>query len=450
MSESQDNLRVVGIASLGESPGRGANRLAAAVLALVLGGYVLLEGLLPLGTAVQIGADEGFELAKATLCLKGRSLYTEVWNDQPPLHTWLISGLLRRVSASVLGPRLVSVGFAVVLLGSLFVLCRRVSGVGVAGLAAALVVASPGFLELSSSCMLEIPSLATAVAALALLLAGGAKHWPAREACCGVVFGLALQIKLVPAILLSLAAVIVWVRERDGARPRRRTLASLAALGASLAATYVAVDWLIEGGAYLRYFGQSWASHFGAAKSLEYGSAAEHGFDWGLLLKNWDTTLPALFGVVVLVRRLRESRMAALPLSWLALCMAVFTLHRPWWPYYYVHTSLPLCWCAAEGIHALAGRLRRGRSRWLAAALAVYAVCALSWMVGRLYLQAQGMRHSAQLYSEPVLREMARLRPYAESLYAERTVYSFHAGIAMPPQLAVLPVKRFWAGEMSR
>src|SRR5438105_14497215 len=58
------------------------------VLAALLALFIALQCLLPLRTVIQIGADEGFQLAKATLCLKGYQLYTNVWNDQPPLHTF--------------------------------------------------------------------------------------------------------------------------------------------------------------------------------------------------------------------------------------------------------------------------------------------------------------------------------------------------------------------------
>jgi hypothetical protein len=34
-------------------------------------------------------------------------------------------------------------------------------------------------------------------------------------------------------------------------------------------------------------------------------------------------------------------------------------------------------------------------------------------------------------------------------LFTEATVYSFHSGIPLPPDLAVLPLKRFWSGEMT-
>src|SRR5205823_2481509 len=71
-------------------PGGGAASSATA-LSCLLGAVLILSA----RTAVQIGADEGFELAKATLCLKGHKLYGEVWNDQPPLHTTLVAEALK-------------------------------------------------------------------------------------------------------------------------------------------------------------------------------------------------------------------------------------------------------------------------------------------------------------------------------------------------------------------
>src|SRR2546426_948862 len=53
------------------------------ILAALLTAFIVLQFSIPIKTAIQIGADEGFELAKATLCLKGYQLYTEIWNDQP-------------------------------------------------------------------------------------------------------------------------------------------------------------------------------------------------------------------------------------------------------------------------------------------------------------------------------------------------------------------------------
>jgi hypothetical protein len=132
------------------------------LLVLLLACFLLMESLVPLRTAVQIGADEGFELVKATLCLKGHHLYTEVWNDQPPLHTFLITFILKNFSPAILGPRLLTITFSMLLLASIFGIVLRIHGLWPACLTTALVIASPGFLEISSSCMLEVPALGRA------------------------------------------------------------------------------------------------------------------------------------------------------------------------------------------------------------------------------------------------------------------------------------------------
>src|SRR6266496_695148 len=92
---------------------------ALAILGLFLVGFVLVQCFLPLRTAIKMGADEDFELAKATLWLKCYHFYTEVWNDQPLLHTFLITQVLKHLSLSVLGPRLVTSAFAILLLTSI-------------------------------------------------------------------------------------------------------------------------------------------------------------------------------------------------------------------------------------------------------------------------------------------------------------------------------------------
>jgi hypothetical protein len=354
-------------------PAKAKSYKPALVLGFLLMAFLIIEGFIPLRTAVQIGADEGFELAKATLCLNGHHLYTEVWNDQPPLHTFLITQVLKHISPSILCARLLTVGFSLLLLSSIFVITYRINGLFVAALTTGLVIASPGFLELSSSCMLEIPALATAVAALCFLLLGRESKWFLREIIAGVIFGLAIQMKLVPVIYVSLMVLVVFLHRRQEVRPITRTLMSLAMLGASIAVAYVGVDLLIERGAFLLNFQQTWASHFSPAKSFEYGSASQHPFEWSLLLKNWDITVPAIVGLAVLLPQVGPLSFSVLPLAWLGLTFVVFGIHKPWWPYYYLHTAIPLCWCAGIGTAFLYHRLKTAEcccSPWLYSAYA--------------------------------------------------------------------------------
>ncbi|MCW5551072.1 MAG: hypothetical protein KIS67_02785 [Verrucomicrobiae bacterium] len=557
------------------------------IVAVLLGAFFLLQSWIPLRTAVQIGADEGFEVAKATLCLHGHQLYSEVWNDQPPLHTWLITQVLkfqrrsplnmdRRLVTptfqsarspvgkpalpeleltsaatepgttdrrdalshdhtdrrdalarnSILGPRLVTSAFTALLLVSVFLICWRISGLLVGTLTTALLLVSPGFLELSSSCMLEIPSLATALAGLCVLVVMRPGRWHATEIFCGILFGLAALMKLVPLYLLPLAPLIVWLRAVGRVTPCapelptpggahgvtrptlpkrgwsldrvrgsfaptnvlesfRRLCVPVLVIGVSLAATFAAVDWLIERGAYLVHFGQSWSSHFGGVKSFEFGSPKEHVFDWNILLKNWDLTVPAVLGTSVLLTRLRNGPTAMLPPVWLALSLLVFTNHKPWWGYYYIHVAIPLCWCAAVGsefvytwlvqnlkahraerrslTHPLTRSQKAGSAvvqrqarravplRWvgIAVLLVLFALGAAGWMGARVWLQIADIRSSPQLHAALVLKEIERLRPFCRWMYTDQIVHSFHADLPLPLPLAVVPLKRLWAGDMT-
>jgi hypothetical protein len=454
-----------------------------ALLVVLVLSFLIIECFVPMRTAVQIGADEGFELAKATLCVKGHHLYTEVWNDQPPLHTFLVTQVLKHVSGSVLGPRLVTVGFSAMLLVGVFLIVRSVNGAFVALLAVAMIIGSPGFVELSSSCMLEIPALATALAAMAILCIKRSSGFM-WEAPAGLLFGLALQMKLVPLIYLPIVALLMIGPTGGTSNIIRASISRWVVFGLCLIAGFVGSDWIIEHGAYLTHFQQSWASHFGATKVSEYGSPKEHPFDWSVLLKNWDVTIPAAVGLLVLMPRLRTKLLGigrpasdeddaggtatpwgleVLPLMWLALTFGVFGIHRPWWAYYYLHTAIPLCWCAGIGINSVLEtgkqrlslrrtrpqrRLPASRRRLMAGTIATFAMCGFGWMAARVYLQVANLRGAPKIESTPVITQLQRFQPYVRWLYADKLVYSFHSGIPVVPSLAVMPIKRLWSGEL--
>jgi hypothetical protein len=441
----------------------------AIVLVLLLTGFVVLQSSLPLGTAIKIGADEDFAISKAFLSLKGYKLYSEVWNDQPPLHTFLLKLIFQHLSPSVLAARLLTVTASLALLSGLFLLVLRTSGLLAAAIATAILIASPGFLELSASAMVEIPGLAPVIVALCLLCvaplsegnsppdqqrtikraaAQWAERWRLTEIVAGGVFAVALQIKLIGAMYLPLAALILWVRHRGSPGSIRRCAWSGAVFGLAAGLGFLALNYA-TGESLSAQFAQSRAAHFSAAKSYEYGSPADHAFDASVHLKNWDTTLPALIGIVLLCQRVRRDKMMLLPLAWLGLTIAVFTTYRPWWTYYYVHNSIPLCWCAAVGIAGLWHAARIHRRKLLCAVLVFYAISALSWMGARVYLQAADIRNAARTYSSLVLKELERYRPFTQFLFTTEAVYAFHADIPLPPKLATLSLKRFWTGSMT-
>src|SRR5439155_4360792 len=83
----------------------------------------------------------------------------------------------------------------------------------------------------------------------------------------------------------------------------KRAWRSVLFFAISLAASFFAINLLIGEGSYLLQLKQSWAAHFASPKSLEYGSPDDHPFEWSILLKNWDLTIPAVVGILVSIRR---------------------------------------------------------------------------------------------------------------------------------------------------
>jgi hypothetical protein len=129
--------------------------------------------------------------------------------------------------------------------------------------------------------------------------------------------------------------------------------------------------------------------------------------------------------------------------------LAVFGIHRPWWHYYYVHTSIPICWCAAIGIVATFRWAFRQRRLVVLGMTSLFLAGATAWMGARLFLEIREIHRSPQTYTSLFLKEIERYKPFTKWIYCDEPVYSFHAGIPMPPDLAVVMLKRFWSGEIT-
>src|SRR5437016_1003012 len=97
----------------------------------------------PLRTALEFGTDEGYELMKGFLLSRGFALYSEIWSDQPPLHTALLAFLFKLFGPSALAARLLSVAFAALALWSFHELIRSRSGIIAAWIGTVLLALSP-------------------------------------------------------------------------------------------------------------------------------------------------------------------------------------------------------------------------------------------------------------------------------------------------------------------
>jgi 4-amino-4-deoxy-L-arabinose transferase-like glycosyltransferase len=424
-------------------------------LLLVLGGVAWIFSLLPLGTALEFVADERYEVIKGFLCSKGFVLYQQIWNDQPPVLTMVLSAAFKFWGPTILTARLVAAGFGLALFAVFYGLVRQRSPLGCALLATFFLLASPGVLLLSASVMLEVPTIATA-----LLSAWLVRQWCERRhwgwlLAGGAAMGLALQIKLTAVVVLPAILVQILINSRADFEWRwvKARLREGVLFGTALVVIFLLIGFTWGHGS----LGTSFRSHLAEHSAAGLGSPSDFPFDLRVPVQHFDCVVPALTGLVLLVKR-RDWRQVLFPTVLLATVSLIHAVHRPWWNYYYLHFAVPLAWLAgwtlveiiAAGSRSLTGPFQALALRtWKGAALCALAALFLARSETRLEAGVRQMRESPKTNASAVLATMRRYAPQTHWAYAEPVIYPFHARLLVPPELAVVMAKRAWSGQIS-
>ena len=425
---------------------------------LVIVAVLILYSFLPLGSALEFGGDEGYELMKGFLVSKGFKLYQAIWSDQPPVFSALLGWAFKLWGPSMLTARLIAAGFGLLMSGAFFQLVRERIGSRAAFLAVFFLLASPGILEISVSVMQEVPAFATA-RPLAVLLFQWRKrrHW-AWLVASGAVMGIALGIKLT-AVLIAPALVVEIALAWEADRKRLWLKPALLS----------ALEWTAAAGITFGLISLAWGR--GSAESSWKAHFAEHSV-FGLPRPEdfpmpasvfWDHSecVSAAIVGLILVARKRLCRASALPLTLFGTALAIHLVHRPWWMYYYLHLAIPLAWLAGfaanEAIANVSALLTKSQFNWSSRktwqAIGLCALIALAFVrsEGRLEGGIHDLRGRERIKDSFVLAKMREYAGGTHWAYAQfgEEAYPFNAQLPMPPELAVVTLKRFWSDQIT-
>jgi 4-amino-4-deoxy-L-arabinose transferase-like glycosyltransferase len=397
----------------------------------------------PLSQPLELGGDEGFELVKAFLCHRGFHLYSEIWSDQPPLFTQALAALFATTGPSVLWARLLTLLFSAGLLCGVFDLVRQKSGLVAASSAVLLLTSAPLYLTLSVSVMQEVPAFS-----LGVLSVAAASRWAEGRKLSwlvgsGVLFAAALMIKFTAALFVPAMLVMAGLMGPSGAK--RTTAMWAGTTGAALLLLGFALG--------LRSLSTLVVPHLEPRIIPGVSRPSDFVFPATLFVEHWDVYLTTIVAVCLVASK-KLWREAAVPMALLATASLVHWLHRPWWSPYYLHHAIPLSWLAGIGIRELAGEVREGlrsrknlrlRTAAAAALLAILAVQSVTRFIGEVGV----IRSVRTITSDRMLARVVSFRSRTRWIYTQPAIYAFHAGIAVPPELAVLSLKRFWSGQMT-
>lgn len=388
----------------------------------------------------EINPDEGFNLAKAALVHAGYRMYADIWSDQPPVLTYALSALQHVAPWNVQAARWLILASAALLLASLYALIARLHGRRVALWSVALLMTAPMFIRLSVSVMIGLPSVALAVAAMAVAVV---PRWSlaVRMVLAGGLYALSLQTKfftflLAPALLL---AVLVGAGDSD----RRGRWPALAGFLVACAAGLLVVT-LAAGEAF---WVQLVHPHFSPRLRGSYSVAVSASQVLVVLQSHAALAGAGLLGVLALAASMRRGWPEWLPVIWLVVPTIGLVLHTPVWSHQVLLLMVPLAWLGGLVVDRIVGGLWSAERLWRRAAAVLAGTILIAFCVQQAWL-ARGPEPQARAkwaLHEQVLKEHMA----GGWMVTDSPLDAFRAGYLVPPELAVYSHKRRVTGFLT-
>ena len=400
----------------------------------------------------ELNPDEGYNLGKAALVHSGYKLYGDIWSDQPPVLTYVLAALQHWFPWNVTVGRLAVLGFSMILLTSLFVLVSWLRNRRTAVMAVVLLMAAPMFIRLSVSVMIGLPSLALAMASLAVYVSADARSTKS-VVLSGLLFALSLQTKFFSFLWLPAALLLI-----GGATPRERRWRVLTAWVLACLAGLLMVT-LLAGEAFVRQLIQPHVSDHLRHRYQLSVSAMRIG---EVLLAHWLLLVPALVGAVWMVWS--RGRHVGFLWTWVLVPGLGLLLHTPVWDHHILLMLIPMSTFAAIALVSLAEQMEGGlngtsnleASQQTEPTLASFqakvlaSVILLGWPALSVSWALLNRLPDEDLNRGRVLGEL--VEHYASPgswVVTDSPLDAFRAGLLVPPELVVFSAKRFMARQLS-
>ncbi len=413
---------------------------------------------MPLEQAFRFDNDEGLELIKASLYSEGFSLYTQIWNDQPPLLTVLLSHWFSLFGKSIFAGRLLTLSFSTILVWAFCQTLRMSLGNLSAIAGTLLLVASYKFLELSISVMFGLPALALAMLSVYTLMLYKRKPRKSLIIVSGSLLALSLQTKLFTVFIIPLLIFELLdfrIREHEIQKTQGRWSSILLWLG-SVLVVFTLIGLLLHSLSYEQLLQANLEQNVKSA----FQDESLHRVILPMMLQDSDCLLLGAFGILVVLAKKQWGK--TFPLVWLVTVTLLLLNYRPVWYHYYLLFSIPLTWLAAYGATSAFSFLQQ-QKRWYSikplnlkkSLLSSFAAALLMLSVIGIPIKmaiAQGEnRASVEEYklNTEVVDLLLEHKQHTQWVFTDLPIYAFYTGMRVPPEIAVFSRKRLLSGNLT-
>ena len=425
--------------------------LAALLAAAVY--FALMSTFYPFREVFEFDPDEGNRLLIARTLDQGHHLYSEIWDDQPPLFSHVTMWWCRLVGWEVNNVRILILLFGAAAIFAAYDSARLLWGHAAALAATALLPCTMYFMRLSVSAMVGLPAIALALLCVWALLRWAMSGRLGWLLAAGVLMGLALMMKLFTGFLLPVfglwVLVVAW-QQRHRNAPAWKVLVPPALWSLTVIAIAGTIVLLWVGPADFHYL---YDTHVQVSRPEHPLKSGLHGVLW-MIHFDWEAAFLAFLGTaqMVITRRWR----LALVASWCLVGLIALILHSPRWYHHHLLLSVPGCVIAGVAVaeifapgwkpqHRL-GHAVRVALRLLAAILIICLVVALIQGRKREPARTNDKRRDHDWFALKVMNAFA---DKTRMVVTDRPMYAFRGGFAVPIDLCLISKKRTLTGNLT-
>ena len=422
---------------------------------------VIMIFFFPFRGKFQFNSDEGVNLIKAMLVDQGYSLYDEIWSDQPPLFTHLLTSVFRIFGYKVGAGRFLVLIFSSTMLWASFQFMRVVWGEGSALAGVFLIFLLPQYLVLSISVMIGIPAITFAVLSLLALTFWHRQRKYLWLILSAAALGLSILTKLFAGFLAPLFVLGIVIAEysRMGESVSwGKLILPVVLWGAVFTVLTLGLSLVLVGPENV---GQLVEPHLTASevdvfRDEKYFTLAYH-------LRG---VRPILFlALVGAIMSLKERQWLALyPIAWILTAYLLLFRHAPVWDHQQLLITIPVAMLAASAVF-IAGRwiLQSICSHFDMSAGGELRAVAIVGLISLFFIvrtpeaatllsplpsiSTSGLELDPDI--EKFLIKMRQHAPKTQWVVTDLPMYAFRARLLIPPNLAVITMKRLETGNLT-
>ena len=411
----------------------------------------------PIQHSFEFDPDEGMELIKAHLYSQGFELYTQIWNDQPPLCTIFLSDYFSLFGESIFTARLGTLLFSALLVWSLYQILDIERGTLSAIVGTLLLVTSNKFLQLSVSVMMGIPSLSLAMLSIYTLTLYKKKRHNILLLLSAILISISLQIKAFTIFLIPINIMYLSdfrINKTKLYNQNKKALYSIALWTIFTLVIYLLIGLLFNS---LNYE-QIVQAHIQKGVKLGFQDYNNFNVIYKMIKKDLVLLSLAIVGTYTIFSS--KSDQELFPLIWWLTATLLLLNHHPVWYHHYTLISIPLAWLAGYSVKPVFSffqdrsslfRLKpfNIKNYFLPTVTALLIIMSILEVPHKVDGAINAMRIKEPHHDTQVVNILLQYRDSSQWVFTDRPIYAFYAGLSVPPEIAVFSQKRFRSGNLT-